>query len=285
MKFPAFHYLRPTSVTKAVDQLAEHGDDARILAGGQTLMPVLAMRLAEPEVLIDLGRIESLRGIALEDGALRLGAMTRYVDLERSPLVAEHAPLIHCALPYVAHVAIRNRGTIGGSVALADPAAEMPACLLVLGAEFELTSSEGNRRVAAEDFFLGLYETACKETEILTAIHVPTSQKLALPGRRVGFYEIARRHGDYALAGAAATGRVEDGRVRDLRVAMFGCDDRPILAIAAARLADEGAIDGEGLAEDISPTSNINGDAGMRLTHARVAFRRAVADLLAGQNG
>jgi aerobic carbon-monoxide dehydrogenase medium subunit len=251
-----------------------------LLAGGQTLMPVLAMRLAEPEVLIDLGRIENLRGIALEDDALRLGAMTRYVDLERSALVAEHAPLITRALPYVAHVAIRNRGTIGGSVALADPAAEMPACMLALGAEIELTSTEGNRWIAAEDYFLGLYETAREDTEILTAIRIPLA-----PERRVGFYEVARRHGDYALAGAAAVGDVEDGRIQGLRVAMFGCDDLPVLAKTAAKAAETGVLDGAWLEADVSPTSNINGEAHIRLAQARVAFRRAVTDLLGVSNG
>lgn len=243
-------------------------------------MPVLAMRLAEPEVLIDLGRIENLRDIALEDGALRLGAMTRYVDLERSTLVAEHAPLIARALPYVAHVAIRNRGTIGGSVALADPAAEMPACMLALGAEIELTSTVGCRRVAAEDYFLGLYETAREDTEILTAICIPLA-----PERRVGFYEVARRHGDYALAGAAAVGDVEDGRIQGLRVAMFGCDDLPVLAKTAAKAAETGVLDGAGLEADVSPTSNINGEAHIRLAQARVAFRRAVTDLLGASHG
>ena len=278
MKFPDFQYERPDSLQSALALLAEQGDGAQILAGGQTLMPLLALRMAAPDCLIDLNHVPELRGIVIEGGHLRIGAMTRYVELETSNLIAQHAPLIARALPHVAHVAIRNRGTIGGSAALADPAAEMPACLLAMAAGLELVSQSGTRRVPAGDFFRGLYDTARAEDEILSAILLPLEGDA-----RVGFYEIARRHGDYALAGAAAYQGAEG-----LRVAMFGCDDRPVLAKSSAKAVMDGedlAAAAELLGEDVAPTDNLQGDAETRLVQAKVAFRRAIADLREVRDG
>ncbi len=288
MKAPSFRYVRPTSLEEALDVLAQADGQAQILAGGQSLMPMLAMRIAAPEILVDINRIPELAGITLENDLVRIGALTRYVELEKSSVVAEHLPLIARALPHVAHVAIRNRGTIGGSLSLADPAAEMPACALALGAEIELVSKSGVRSVGAEDYFLGLYETARQPDEILAAVRFPAARS----GSACGFYELSRRHGDFALAGAACTARVEGGALKDLRVAMFGCDDRPVLAKkAAAEVERRGtspealAAAAEVLAEDVAPTDNVNGDAETRLHYAKVVFRRAVAMLLESTRG
>jgi carbon-monoxide dehydrogenase medium subunit len=287
MKFPDFRYARPETVAEALDLLATEGEAAQILAGGQTLMPLLAMRLAEPGILIDLGRIESLRGVELEDGEVRIGAMTRYVDLERSPLVAEHAPLVAKALPHVAHVAIRNRGTLGGSIALGDPAAEMPAVVLAMGGRIELTSRDRRRWVPAELFWQGLYQTMREEDEIVTAIVLPSRS-----GQRAGFAEVARRHGDYAMAGAAAVGQVDGGRVEGLRVAMFGVDDQPVLAERAASIVEaEGWSDFwlreavGALEDDIAPTDTPLVDAGTRRRQAGAVFRRAILDLAGEREG
>jgi carbon-monoxide dehydrogenase medium subunit len=278
MKFPDFRYRRPVTLAEALTALDEEGEAGQMLAGGQTLMPLLALRMAAPDCLIDLNWIAELGGVMVVEDRLRIGAMTRYVELEASDLIALHAPLIARALPFVAHVAIRNRGTIGGSTVLADPAAEIPACLLAMAAELELVSQRGTRRVPADDFFVGLYDTARTEDEILTAILLPLGSRV-----RIGFYEIARRHGDYALAGAAAF----EG-VNGLRVAIFGCDDRPVLAKSAAcavMAGEDVRVAAELLSNDVKSTDNLQGDAATRLTQAKVAFRRAIENLREANDG
>ena len=187
--------------------LARHGDAMRVLAGGQTLLATLNMRLSEPALLVDIGALDSLRGIAVQGGSLRIGALTRHVEIEESPLVAQHAPLLAMAAPHIAHRAIRNLGTIGGTLAYADPAAEWPACVLALGGTLVLQSSGGERRVAADDYFLGLYSTARQDDELLAACELP----LIVADERHHFDELARRHGDYAVAGLAARARVAGG--------------------------------------------------------------------------
>ena len=286
MKAPDFRYERPDTVDAAVALLAAPGDRAQVLAGGQSLMPMLAMRLAAPELLVDINRIAALAGIDDIGGEVRVGAMTRYADLLRWPHLATRLPLLALALPHVAHVAIRNRGTIGGSLALADPAAELPACALALGASIELVSAHGTRIVAAADYFHGLYETARRDDELIAAVRFPAPVADAV----FGFHEIARRHGDFALAGAAAAGLRQGGRLAALSVALFGCDDRPVLAVhAAAVVLARGtappalAAASEALAKDIQPGGTIHGDAETRLQQAKVAFRRAVA--MAGGDG
>src|SRR6266436_5665465 len=169
MKAPGFAYARPASVAEALALLAEHKDEARVLAGGQSLVPMLNFRVAAPRVLVDINRIAGLSGIKLAKNHIRIGALTRHVELERSADVARHLPLIASAMPHIAHPAIRNRGTFGGSCALADPAAELPACALALGATFIAAGKKGERRIAAQDFFKGLYATALKAGELLVA--------------------------------------------------------------------------------------------------------------------
>ena len=185
MKAPKFSYVRAESVAHAMDLLAEHGEEARILAGGQSLMPTLNMRLSQPRLLIDINRLAALRGISLEGDRVRIGALTRHVEVANSPIVARHLPLIAEAMPHVAHVAVRNRGTFGGSIALADPAAEMPACALALGATFVVESARGRREIAAKDYFKGLYETARQPDELLIEALIPAKR----PGRVAVFME------------------------------------------------------------------------------------------------
>lgn len=235
MKAADFQYERPATLADAMALLADDALDATPLAGGQSLMPMMNFRLAQPGMLVDLSGLEGLRGFTIINGALRIGAMTRYVELIRSDLVADHAPLIAMALPHIAHAAVRNRGTIGGSVALADPAAEMPALLLALDAVVTLASASGERDVAATDFFLGMYETALEEGELVVAVTVPARA----PDRRFAFYELARRHGDYAMAGVAVSCSADGGVFRDYRVAYFSIADRALRALGV-----EAALDG-----------------------------------------
>src|SRR5882762_3685048 len=170
MKAPRFAYARPASIAEALALLKEHGDDARVLAGGQSLVPILNFRLAAPKVLVDINRIASLAGIKVTKSFVRIGALTRHAELERSADIARHLPLVAAAMPHVAHPAIRNRGTFGGSCALCDPAAELPACALALGATFITAGKKGERRIPAQDFFKGLYATALKAGELLVEI-------------------------------------------------------------------------------------------------------------------
>lgn len=231
MKAAEFLYERPASVAEALALLADDDSDATPLAGGQSLMPMMNFRLAQPGTLVDLSALDDLRGITLGDGMLRIGAMTRYVELLRSETVAEHVPLLAMALPHIAHAAVRNRGTIGGSVALADPAAEMPALLLALDAQITVQSAEETTTHAAKDFFLGMYETALEEGELVTEIAIP----VATSNDRFAFYELARRHGDYAMAGVAVACR-ENAH----RVAFFSISDRALRAYDAEGVLDKG---------------------------------------------
>jgi len=236
MKAPAFDYARPRSIEEACALLDRHGDDARLLAGGQTLMATLNMRLSEPGLLVDLRDVGGLRGISLQRGHVRIGALTRHSEIEDSALIARHAPLLAQAAPHVAHRAIRNRGTIGGAIAYADPAAEWPACCLAMDASLVLRSSAGTRRLAASAFFLDLYTTALRPGEILTAIEVP----LVPQDGRVAFAELVRRHGDYAIVGLASRAQWTGGALRNLRLAFLGVGTVPWLASGAAQ-ALEGA--------------------------------------------
>jgi carbon-monoxide dehydrogenase medium subunit len=238
MKAPDFDYRAPKTLDEALTLLNTSDVDAMPLAGGQSLMPMLNFRLAAPELLIDLNALDELTEIKDESGAIVIGAMTRYADLERSDLVTKYLPLVARALPYIAHPAIRNRGTIGGSVALADPAAEMPALLLALDAEIIIASQPGERLVAAGDFFLGLYETALKPGEIVKAISFPKAAGI----RRFAFDELTRRHGDYAMVGLAATaGAVSP--FKDLRLAFFGIADRALRPTDVEKALEDQTLD------------------------------------------
>src|ERR1700726_3116618 len=200
MKASAFAYARATSIANALELLAAHGDKAKVLSGGQSLMPAMNLRLISPELIVDISEIAELRGIAVRGEVLAIGALTRHVDLLKSSEIAAHSPLLTKAVAHVAHPAIRNRGTIGGSLAHADPAAELPACMVALNATIIVRGQAGERRIAAEDFFTGIYETALSAQELLVAVELPVAKKNSAHF----FNEFARRHGDYAIVGLAA---------------------------------------------------------------------------------
>lgn len=278
LKAPKLDYCRAESLEAALALLAEHGEEAKLLAGGQSLVPALNMRLLEPRLLIDLNFIAGLGAIEERNGVLRIGALARHSELGRSPLVARLAPLIHQAIPHIAHPAIRNRGTFGGSLAHADPAAELPACLVALDGTIEAVSRRGARRILARDFFRGFYETALLPDEILTAAEIP----VPLPGARSVFLELARRRGDYAMAGLAAQSS------RDaLRLVFFGLAAKPVDAAAAAaelragetlgRLpAAEAALDAA-----LDPLGDLQADSRTKRHLARVLLGRAARALAA----
>lgn len=270
MKMNAFAYRRAQSAGEAVALAAEAGEDCRFLAGGQSLLAAMNFRLDEPATLIDISRIAALRGISVTSGAVSIGALTRHADLEASGEIAAHLPLVASAIREVAHPAIRNRGTIGGSLALADPAAELPACMVALDATLHLTGPDGVRAVFAADFFHGLYETALAPGELITGIEIPRPG----PEARHGFDELARRHGDYAMAGLAVVLGADTARV-----VYFGLSDRPVRAQAAEAAILRGedpetcaalADDGLEIMEDISA-----GEATKR-HYARVLLRRVL---------
>ena len=284
MKPAPFAYLRAETLDDVFRVLHERGDGARILAGGQSLMATLNMRLSAPQVLVDIGRVEGLAGIEDTGEVLRIGAMTRHADVETSALVATHAPLIASAMPHIAHPAIRNRGTMGGSIAFADPAAELPACAVALEARMTIAGKDGTRVVDADAFFRGLYETAVGPGEVLTAVEFP---RIAA-GWRSGFLELARRRGDYAIIGLAAHVRVEGGRFGGGRLVFFGAGDRPIPAARTAALL-EGETWSDALAarlagelkEELDPFEDLNADAAMRRHLAGVLVKRTLAPLAA----
>jgi carbon-monoxide dehydrogenase medium subunit len=223
MKAPPFAYVRPVRVAEACAFLADD-DNAQVLAGGQSLMATLNMRLAQPSLIVDINWIEDFVGIEkCPRGGLRVGALVRHNDIAQSSAVAHEFPLLHLAIRHVAHPAIRYRGTHCGSLALADPSAEMPACAVALSAEIVLASASGSRRVPAAEYFMGPYETPRTTCELLVEVHYPPP----LPGLRSAFGEIARRHGDFPQIGFAATARVAGGVFRDLGVVVFGCEPAP----------------------------------------------------------
>ncbi len=234
MKPQPFAYRRATSLADACAMLDAHDGNARILAGGQSLIPSLALRLSQPELLIDISQLADLRGIRIAGQEMVIGALTRHADIERSDDVKRLFPTLADAARHIAHPAIRNRGTIGGSIALADPAAEWPAAALAFDMRFTAVSSKGERMLPATDFFKGLYETALEPGEVLKSIHVP----LPGAGRRGAFGELTRRSGDYAIVGAFVNATVTGGRLSVPRVAYFGIASRPLLATGAMRALD-----------------------------------------------
>lgn len=247
MKAAAFDYVKPRSLDQVLSLLQEHGDDARLLAGGQTLMATLNMRLSEPRLVIDITGIEALRGISVQGGVLRIGALATHTEIEHSPLVAQHAPLLKAAAPHIAHRAIRNSGTWGGSIAYADPAAEWPTCLLALGGTVIAQGPDGERRIAADDFFQGLYTTALEPDEVLVASEIP----VAGADHWFGFQELARRHGDYAIVGMAATAKRQGGALRDVRVVLLGVDAVPLRVRAAEAVLEGQAPDAARVAQAV----------------------------------
>ena len=282
MKPAPFGYARAATLDDVFSLLAEHGDDAKIIAGGQSLMATLNMRLSEPEILIDINQIDGLAGIEDTGATIRIGAMTRHVDVEESDLVATHAPMIAAAMEHIAHPAIRNRGTFGGSIAFADPAAELPACAVALEATMHVAGKGGTRDIAATDFFKGLYETALGEGEILTAVSVP---KIAA-GWKSGFMELARRHGDYAIMGLCAHLQFDGAKFGDTRLIFFNAGDRPVSAPQTAALLNGQSWSGElseklsaSLKEELDPPDDLNADGPMRKHLAGVLVKRTLAPL------
>lgn len=281
MKPAPFEYFRPRSVEEAIDLLAEHGTDAKPLAGGQSLIPAMNFRLAAPAVLVDLNEAAGLANVTAQGDGLHIGGMTRQRTLERNETVARDAPLVAAAMPFVAHAAIRTRGTLGGSLAHADPAAELPAVMLALDAIFTVRSRQGARQVRAADFFTGLFTTTLEAGELLTEVVVPRQP----PRSAYAFQEIARRHGDYALAGAAAAVTVDErGRCSSAKVALLNVADRPVLAAHASLTLEGEQPTAEAIrdaaaaaaAHDIDPPGDIHASSEYRRHLAAVLMQRVL---------
>jgi carbon-monoxide dehydrogenase medium subunit len=275
LKPAPFAYAKARSVAHAIELLVD--DDARLLAGGQSLIATLNMRLSHPALLVDINGVGGLDRIASNNGHIEIGALVRHAQAERSSELARRAPLIALAMPHIGHPAIRNRGTIGGSVAFADPAAELPACVLALGGEMTIAGPQGSRIVRADDFFKGLFETALTARDVLTAIRIPA----AGADTRVGFAEFARRHGDYAMVGLAACARADGQHLRDLRLAYFGVGSTPVRAHHAEQALTDRDIDAavHALAQDLNPPDDVQASGAVKIHLAGVLLRRVARQL------
>jgi aerobic carbon-monoxide dehydrogenase medium subunit len=271
-----FAYHKARTLKEAIALLAKHKDDARLLAGGQSLIATLNMRLSAPALLIDINGIKGLDGIARKGKHIEIGALARHAQVERSDLVAKYAPLIARAMPSIGHPAIRNRGTFGGSIAFADPAAELPACLLALGGEIEIAGPKGKRKVKADAFFKGLFETALRPREVLTAVRIPAADK----NTRVGFAELARRHGDYAIVGLAASARAAGKALEDVRLAFFGVGSTPVRALESEAAMAKGDVGGAVAALDLDPQDDVQASAAVKKHLAGVLLRRVATQLM-----
>jgi carbon-monoxide dehydrogenase medium subunit len=280
VKPPKFDYMAPTSVEEALAILAQHGDQAKVLAGGQSLVPLLNFRLARPVHLVDLNEIPGLDWIRVEAGRLVIGAMTRQRAVETSPLVMAHCPLLAEAMPQVGHVQIRNRGTVGGSLAHADPAAELPAVIAALDGELVLRGAGGQRVLRPEQFFVSYFSTAAEPTELLVEVRLP-----AMPPRTgTAFLEVSRRHGDFALVGVAATVTVDDAGVcTGCALVLTGVGPTPVVARDAARVlvgtrptVEELDEVGRRVSEAVSPESDLHASREYRKHVAGVLTRRAL---------
>jgi CO/xanthine dehydrogenase FAD-binding subunit len=274
MKPSGFAYRRPDTLDEALALLAEHGGEARALAGGQSLVPLMNLRLARPGVVVDVGRLAGLEGIANGDG-LVLGATARQAALLVDDRVARTAPLLATAARHVAHPAIRARGTVGGSLAHADPAAELPAVAIALDAEITAASRRGRRAVPAADLFTGPFTTSLAEDELLVEVRIPSGSA----DRSHGFAELARRHGDFALAGACCTASVSSGTIRDARVVLFGVGPTPVVVPEAAA-ALEGASVGDPDALATAARAAAAASDPVSDVHASAAYRRRMADVV-----
>ena len=276
MKPAAFAYAKARSLDDAIRLLGEHKGEAKLLAGGQSLIATLNMRLSHPSLLVDINGVAGLDGISVKNGMVEIGAMTRHVTLERSSDIAKHAPLIAQAMPHIAHPAIRNRGTIGGSLAYADPAAELPACLVALDGEIDIAGPKGKRSVKAGDFFKDLFETALGTHDVLTAVRVPAAGAQT----RAGFAELARRHGDYAMVGLAAVAKASGKSLSDVRLVYFGVGATPVRARKAEDALAQGSVDDAVKALDLDPTSDIQATADVKKHLAGVLLRRVAKQLV-----
>src|SRR5262245_43793302 len=234
------------------------------------------MRLSAPELLIDINGIKGLDGICWKGKFVEIGALARHAQVERSDIVSRHAPLIALAIPHIGHPAIRNRGTFGGSIAFADPAAELPACLLALGGEIDIAGPRGKRKVKADAFFRGLFETALRPQEMIIAVRVPAADKAT----RVGFAELARRHGDYAIVGLAASARSNGKGLGDVRLAYFGVGDTPVRPKKAEAALAAGDVDAAVKALDLDPNDDVQATAKTKKHLAGVLLRRVAKQLM-----
>jgi carbon-monoxide dehydrogenase medium subunit len=292
MKPAPFEYLAPTTVQEALARLAEHGWAAKVLAGGQSLLPMMNFRLAQPSVIVDINRVAGLAYIKpARDGGVRIGAMTRQAQVERDPTVADRAPLIHEAMPRIAYPAVRSRGTFGGSIAHADPSAELCAASVALNARFRIGSKDrGERWVRADEFFVGLFTTTLEPDDLLLEVEVPPMP----PGSGWGFLEVARRHHDFALVGVAAVARLDDqGQADGTRLVYFSVGEGPVEAHQAAAVLQGQVPTPEVIREaaetagevDVDPQSDINASAAYRRHLVKVLGRRALTQAFERANG
>lgn len=285
MKAPPFAYVRAHSLYEVFDLIERHADGAKILAGGQSLMPALNMRLSAPDVLIDISRLQEFSDIKVNGNAIHIGALTTHAKIGHSAIIRQHLPLLSDAAEHIAHPAIRNSGTFGGSLAMADPAAEWPACCVALDAQIVVAGKSGTRRIAAHEFFQGLYATALKPNEVLTEVVIP----IPGAGARHAFLELARRRGDYAIVGIAAMARISNNgnhTISDLQLAFLGAAGKPILATHASQIIvneglSESAVSAaqEALANDIEPAADLYHTAATKLYLARVLTARLLKKL------
>ncbi|NKX62729.1 xanthine dehydrogenase family protein subunit M [Labrenzia sp. 5N] len=275
MKASAGGYARASSLRNALEMLAASDGNGRVLAGGQSLVAALNLRLSAGDVLIDISRLSELSRVTETQDGLRIGALTSHAEIGRNPLIRQSAPLLSQAVEFIAHAAIRNRGTIGGALAHADPAAEFPACVLALGATLHVEGLNGSRDIPVEDFFQDIFETAIEEGEILTGLSVPKAE----PGEKQVIVEVARRSGDYALAGVCLVKRA-DGH----RLSLFSVGPKPVLAEGAMAALDQGNINGavQALQAEIDPPSDTQASAAYRRHLAGVLLRRAAARIEGG---
>lgn len=285
MKSQSFNYVRPSAMEEVFELLKQHGDEARILAGGQTLLATLNMRLSEPAILIDINHLSFLRGIRIEEEYLVIGALTTHRDIERCPNISLHMPLLKKAAQHIAHPAIRNRGTFGGSIAFADPAAEWPSCAVALDAEIVVSNGSYKRTVGASDFFIDLYETDLQEDEIILECKFP----LSAPARSISFHKLTRRHGDYAIVGVAASAQCVQDTLNDLRIVFFGIGNTPMRALGAESHLNGRTPTDEllklactSLSEDIQPNGDLHTSAEVKMYLAGVLLDRAVSELMSG---
>lgn len=281
MKPAPFDYVRASTIDEAVAALAASNGEAKVLAGGQSLVPMLNFRVVDAPLFVDINGIEGLDRIEeTADGGLRIGALTRHFALETSGLVKDRFPVLHEAMKHVAHLAIRNRGTIGGSLSHADPAAELPAMSVLLNARITTASAAGGREIAADDFFIGPLTTALAPDEIVVAIEFP-----GLPARSGwGFEEFAQRRGDFAVAGVAAIVSTDGQSVTDARIALMGLHDTPVRARAAEAALIESGIDAAAAAarQEAEPMNDLHGSADYRRHLTEVLTRRALTAAIEG---
>src|SRR5262245_5829662 len=282
MKAPPFSYLRAVSLADAFAMWEAAGADARLLAGGQSLLASLAFRLSAPSTLIDVSRVPELSGISAAGGSIRVGALTTHAELGAHPLVRQQVPLLAEAVPLIAHPAIRNRGTIGGSLAYADPAAELPACCVALEAAILARSAGGERRIPAAQFFTGLYMTALGERELIAAIEFPARKQ----HERSAIVELARRWGDYAMVGVVGRVELEGSVLADARLVLFGVGEAPVVASAAMAVVEGGTATAEtvgravaALDADLNPPADQHASSDMKRHLARVLLGRALRRL------